>query len=158
MPLADEIRAARDRALASLDDAHDYFTYTKRSWRILQAAVQRDGMTLTLRNKATNSSVTQNDLVACAQRYVAVDLASATLQQFVSTFESYLLGVLRLWLRAYPLAVAARQLRGEQILALPDKAAIVDALIDKELQDVVYDARVPHGSRGGAVRRDQGNA
>jgi hypothetical protein len=139
VPLADDIRATRDQTLSLLNDTHDYFTYTKRSWRILQAAVLRDGMRFILRNQATNSTVDQNDLLARAQRYVSVDLSSATLQQFVSTFESYLMAVLRLWLRAYPAAVSARQVKGEQILALPDKGAIVDALIDKELQDVLYD-------------------
>lgn len=61
------------------------------------------------------------------------------MQQFVSTFESFLYDVLKLWLLAYPKSLSSRQLSGRDILGLPDKAAIVDALVDKELRDVFYD-------------------
>lgn len=142
MPLKDEIESARDGSLAALDSVHDYFTYSKRSWRILQAAVKRDGWAFTLRNRATNSTLTESDLLARAQQFVSADLTSATLQQFVSIFENFMSDALRLWLREYPKKLAARELKGEQILDLPDKAAIVDALIDKELAAVFYDRPV----------------
>ena len=139
MPLRDDLEALRDRTLARLSDAHDYFTYTKGAWRTLQLAVQRDGLRFSLQNIATKTTVSERDLLARAQRYVAEDLASATLQQFVSTFENFLYDALRLWLLAYPKSLSSRQLSGRDILGLPDKAAIVDALVDKELKDVFYD-------------------
>ena len=138
MALADEIRAARDRALRLLADAHNYFAYTEQSWLALHFTVQQDGYRFTLQNPATGSSVTEAEFLVRAQRYVDNELAAATLQQFVAIFENYLLDVLRLWLRAHPAAVSGRELKGEQILALPDKAAIVDALIDKELVGLLY--------------------
>src|SRR5438874_543796 len=116
MALRDEIEAARDRAIASLEDAHDYYTYTKGAWRILQLAVQRDGLKFSLHNRTTNSMVTEENLLGRAQRYVAQDLASATLQQFVSIFESFLSEVLRLWILAHPKSLSARQLSGKDIL------------------------------------------
>ncbi|MFI5461649.1 MAG: hypothetical protein ACHRXM_40205, partial [Isosphaerales bacterium] len=139
MALRDEIEAVRDRALAGLNDAHDYFTYTKGAWRMLQFAVQRDGLKFSLRNPSTNSTVNEEALLGHAQRYVAEDLASATLQQFVSIFENFLSDALRLWLLAFPKSFAKRQLSGKEIFGLPDKAAIVDALVEKELKDVFYD-------------------
>jgi hypothetical protein len=139
MPLRDDLEAVRDRTLTVLADTHDYFTYTKGAWRTLQLAVQRDGLTFSLQNIATKSTVSEKDLLARAQRYVAEELASATLQQFVSTFENFLFEVLRLWLLAHPKSLSSRQLSGRDILGLPDKAAIVDALVDKELKDVFYD-------------------
>ena len=39
----------------------------------------------------------------------------------------------------HPKSLSSRQLSGRDILGLPDKAAIVDALVDKELKDVFYD-------------------
>jgi hypothetical protein len=44
MVLRDEITAIRDRALSGLNEAHDYFTYTKFTWRSLHQAVLRDGL------------------------------------------------------------------------------------------------------------------
>jgi hypothetical protein len=139
MALRDEIEALRDRTLSALNNAHDYFTYPKRAWRILHAAVHREGRKFTLRNLSTKSTVDEKDLVARARGYVANELASATLQQFVSIFESFLLDVLRLWLLAHPASLSSRQLTGKDILSLPDKAAIVDAIVEKELKDVFYD-------------------
>src|SRR5438552_3127158 len=119
MALRDEIEAARDRALSSLNDAHDYYTYTKRAWRTLQFAVQRRGLKFTWRNQSTNSIVSTKDLRERAQRYVAQELTSATLQQFVSIFENFLSEVLRLWLLTYPKSLSSRTLYGKEILDLP---------------------------------------
>lgn len=138
MALADDIGASRDRAMRLLVEAHDYFAYTEQSWATLQFAVDQDGLQFTLQNPVTGSSVTEAEFLVRARRYVVNELASATLQQFVALFENYLLDVLRLWLRAHPAAVSGRELKGEQILSLPDKAAIVDALIDKELVGLLY--------------------
>lgn len=43
------------------------------------------------------------------------------------------------WLLAYPKSLSARQLTGKEIFNLADKAAIIDALVDKELKDIFYD-------------------
>jgi len=66
-------------------------------------------------------------------------LIQAALQQFVSIFECFLSDVCRAWLLAFPVGIARRQLNGREILSLPDKPAIIDALIEKELRDVFYD-------------------
>ena len=129
----------RDRTLSALADTHDYYTYTTGAWRTLQLAVQRDGLRFVLQNLATQSMVDEATLLTLAQRYVAQDLASATLQQFVSIFENFLFDALRLWLRTHPESLSSRQLNGKEVLALPDKPAIVDALVEKELKDVFYD-------------------
>ncbi len=139
MSLREEIEKVRDRALASLNDAHDYYAYTKDAWRTLQQAVQRDGLKLSWRNRSTKSSVNDQDILARAQRYVEVELASSTLQQFVAIFENFLSDVARAWLLSYPERLSRRQLSGKEMLHLPDKAAIIDALVEKELRDVFYD-------------------
>lgn len=80
MPLRDDLEKIRDRAIATLNDAHDYFTYTKDAWRTLQQDVQFDGRHFTWQNKSTTSSITEKDVLARARRYVQVELASSTLQ------------------------------------------------------------------------------
>ncbi|HEY3246390.1 MAG TPA: hypothetical protein VGM03_23845 [Phycisphaerae bacterium] len=139
MALRGEIEAVRDRALSHLNAAHDYYTYSKEVWRTLQLVVQRDGLKFSHRNRATNSTVNEQNFLSLAQRYIAWELTSATLQQFLSIFENFLFEVLRRWLLAYPQSLSTRQLSGKEILKLPDKAAIVDALVEKELRDVFYD-------------------
>lgn len=139
MPLRDAVENIRDRALAALNDAHDYFAYTRDAWRTLQRDVQRDGRTLTWQNASTKSSITEKDVSARAQGYVEIELASSTLQQFVSIFENFLFDSVRDWILAHPERIAKRQLSGKDIVALPDKSAIVDALVEKELRDVFYD-------------------
>jgi hypothetical protein len=139
MPLRDEIERARDQAIDALNNAHDYFTYTKDAWRSLQLDIQGEGRKISWQNRHTKSSITEKDVLARAQRYVEVELASSTLQQFVSIFENFLSDAVRCWILAYPKRISKRQLSGEDIFALPDKPAIIDALVEKELKDVFYD-------------------
>lgn len=142
MPLCDDIQRARDNAIAALNDAHDYFTYTKDAWRTLQQDVQREGRTLKWENTSTKSSITETDVLARAQRYVEVELASSSLQQFVSIFENFFFDIARAWILTFPERVSNRQLSGKVIFRLADKAAMVDALVEKELQEVFYDRPV----------------
>src|ERR1017187_3603428 len=99
MPFRNDIETTRDRALAALRETHDYFTFTVGSWRTLQNVVKR-GMKFSLFNPSTQSTVSERELLARAQGYASQDLASATLQQFVSIFENFLSDALRLWLLA----------------------------------------------------------
>jgi len=142
MPLRNDIERARDSAITGLNDAHDYFTYTKDAWRTLQQDVQREGRTLKWENMSTKSVVTQKDVLARAQRYVEVELASSSLQQFVSIFENFFFDIARAWILAFPERVSNRQLSGKIIFRLADKAAMIDALVERELQDVFYDRPV----------------
>ncbi len=139
MPLRDDIEQARDKALSALKDAHDYFAYTKDAWRTIQQDIQRKGRKLTWTNTSTSTSVTEKDVAARAQRYLEIELASSSLQQFVSIFENFFFEIARAWILAFPERVSSRQLSGKVIIRLADKAAMIDALVEKELQEVFYD-------------------
>ena len=76
MPLRADLEAVRAPTISSLTDTHDYFTYTKGAWRTLLLAVQHDGLRFSLQNIVTKTKVSEKDLLARAQRYVAEDLAS----------------------------------------------------------------------------------
>ena len=102
MPLRDDVEKIRDRAVASLNRAHDYFTYTRDAWRSLQRDVQRDGRKLSWQNTSTKSSITETDVLSHAPQYVPVELPSSTLQQFVSIFENFFFDVARACNCAFP--------------------------------------------------------
>jgi hypothetical protein len=138
MALADDIRAVRDRALADLNAAHDYYTDTKIAWRIVQKFVQSGGA-FSSRSMATGTVTTQAELASKARGYVVEQLAEATFQQFVSIFEYYLFDLLRLWLMAYPQSLIRRTVEFKAVLDAPDKDAITLLVVTKELNEISYD-------------------
>src|ERR1700683_4749388 len=131
MPLRNDIEIARDSAMTALNDAHDYFAYTKDAWRTLQQDVKLRGRTLQWTNASTASSMTEKDILARAQRYAEVELASSSLQQFVSIFENFFFEIARAWILQFPDRLSNRQLSGKAIIRLADKAAMIDALVEK---------------------------
>ena len=138
MALADDIRALRDRALADLNAAHDYYADTKTAWRIVHKAVQ-GGQMFSIRNMVTGTATTHADLAGKAERYVAEQLAEATFQQFISIFENYFFDFLRLWLIAYPQSLIGRKVDFKAVLDAPDKEAITLLVVNKELNEISYD-------------------
>ncbi len=138
MALADDIRALRDRVLADLNSAHDYYTDTKIAWRIVHKLVAA-GHTFAVRNITTGTVTTQADLAAKARGYVAEQLAEATFQHFISIFENWFFDLLRLWLVAYPQNLIGKKVDFKAVLDAPDKDAIVLLVVNKELNEVLYE-------------------
>src|SRR4029079_4923257 len=125
------------RALADLTAAHDYYTDTKIAWDTVRQVIAA-GQTFSVRNMTTGTVTTQADLAAKARGYVAGQLAEATFQQFISIFENYFFGLLRLWLMAYPRNLSGRKVDCEDILGAPDKDAITAQVVSRELNDILY--------------------
>jgi hypothetical protein len=138
MALADDIRALRDRVLADLNAAHNYYRDTKTAWRIVHKVVQA-GHTFSIRNMTTGTVTTQADLAGKARGYVAEQLAEATFQQFISIFENFFFDLLRLWLMAHPQNLSGKQVDFQAVLDAPDKDAIVLLVVNKALNEVLYD-------------------
>jgi hypothetical protein len=138
MALADEIQALATRTLSALDATHDYYTYTKRVWRLMQQVV-KEGRKFTFRNLTTGTRVDEEVLLGRAQLYVTDYLICSTFQQFVSLFEDYFFGLLRQWLGAYPGSLSKKQVEVGAVLKAPDKAAIILTVVDKELNDLKYE-------------------
>jgi hypothetical protein len=137
MALADDIQALADRSLSALDASHDYYTYTKRVWRLLQQIV-KEGRKFTFRNPTTGTQVDEQVLLGRAQLYVTDYPLSSTFHQFVSLFEDFLFGLLRYWLAAYPDSLSNKQVEMSAVLNAPDKAAIVLTVVEKELNELKY--------------------
>lgn len=137
MALAEDIRLLRDRVLADLNAAHDYYTDTKAAWRIVHKVVQA-GHTFSIRNMTTGTVTTQADLASKSRGYVVEQLAEATFQQFVSIFENYFVDLLRLWLMAYPQNLLTKKVDLKDVLDAPDKDAITLLVVNKELIEILY--------------------
>ena len=138
MSLADGIRSLRDRVLADLNAAHDYYTDTQIAWQIVEKAV-RDEAAFSIRNTATGTVTTPAVLTGKAAGYVVEQLAEATFQQFISIFESYFFDLLRLWLLAYPQNLIGKKVDFKAVLDAPDKDAITLLVVNKELNELLYD-------------------
>src|SRR5262249_29947731 len=138
MALADDIRALRDRVLADLKAAHDYYSDTKIAWGIVHQVVAA-GQTFTIRNMTTGTVTTQADLAGKARGYVAEQLAEATFQQFISIFENFFFDLLRFWLLAYPQNLSGKKVDFKAVLEAADKDAITLLVVNRELNEVSYD-------------------
>jgi hypothetical protein len=138
MALDDDIRALRDRALAELAAAHDYYTDTKMAWQIVHNVIQA-GQKVTIRNLTTGSVTGEAQLAEKALGYVAGDLARATFQQFVSIFENFFFDFLRLWLMAYPQSLGGKELQFKTVLDAPDKEGVTIYVVNKELNEIAYE-------------------
>lgn len=137
MPLADDLRSLLSRSQTALNESHDYFTYTKRVWRLLQEDI-RKGRKVTFRNPPTKTSMDEQALLRSAEPYLAGYLTSASFQHFVALFEDFFFDLLRLWLAAYPASLSKKQLELGTVLKAVDKDEIVRAVVDKELNDLKY--------------------
>ncbi len=125
------------KTLTALDEIHDYYTYTKRVWRSLQKDIKQ-GRKFTLRNPVTKAQVTEQDLREQVQIYITGYLMSSTFQHFVSLFEHFFFELLHRWLVAYPQSLSKKQVEFRTILNAVDTAEIIQAVVDKELNDIKY--------------------
>lgn len=138
MSLADDVATLGRATVAGLDAGHDYFSHTRRLWRLLQTDVLKKGRTLRLRNVATGSVVSESDLVHLSQDYVAKYLAEMTFLHFVALFENFVFDLLRVWLAAYPQRLAKRQIEFRTVLEAADKDAVTQAVVERELNELRY--------------------
>jgi len=138
MALADDIQTLRDRVLAELNAAHDYYEETKAAWGLVLQFIQA-GNNFTLRNPATGTVTTQADLAGKVRGYVAQQLAEATFQQFIALFENFFFDLLRLWLTAYPRSLIGKKVDFKVVLDAPDKDAITLLVVNRELNEVLYE-------------------
>lgn len=138
MALAEDVRALAASSVAELDAAHDYHAHTRTAWRLVQEVVARGG-TFVARNPVTGTVADQKSFADLGQRYVSTYLAAATFQHFVAVFEDFVFGLLRLWLTAYPGSLSEKEIKFGLVLRAPDKDAITQAVVDRELNELKYE-------------------
>jgi hypothetical protein len=137
MALADDIRALRDRTVADLAAAHDYFFHTEAAWALVQQFVTTNP-NFQVQNLVTGTTTPGTDLAAQASQYVSGHLAEATFQLFLSIFEVFVGDLLRLWLIAYPRGIGGKTVKLEDALDAGDLATLIARLVDHEIAEVTY--------------------
>jgi hypothetical protein len=138
MALRGDIELLRDRVLADLNAAHDYYMDTKIAWGIVRQLISA-GRQFSIQNLTTGTITTQIELAGKSRGYEAKELTEATFQQFISIFENFFFDIVRLWLMAYPQSLGGKKLDFQAVLDLPDKDAITLLVINKEVNDIAYD-------------------
>ena len=73
--LSDDILGLRDRVLADLTAAHDYYADTKTAWQVVHGAIAA-GSQFIVRNQATGTVSDQAEFAARARGYVAEQLGA----------------------------------------------------------------------------------
>jgi hypothetical protein len=153
MPLADDVHDLAGRILRRLDEVRDYYLHTAQAWRVVhQMAV--DGHPVGIVEAVGGQETSAADLKALAARYVSVHLAESVFRSLSGLLEDWIIGLARLWLRAYPVQLDAaageaaerpRAQRREEIqvplsdiLAAPDRAAILDSVVERVVRDPSY--------------------
>jgi len=153
MPLADEVRDLADRILARLEEARDFYLHTRQAWRLAQQ-IAHEGRSVGIVDTATGQEVPPTDLEPLAQRYVTVHLSEWTFKSLSGLLEDWILGLARLWLTAYPIQLdsayieAAERSRSQrreeiqvplsEILAAPDRAAILSGVVERVVRELAY--------------------
>jgi hypothetical protein len=137
MPLSDDIRALRDRTLADLDAAHDYFFHTEAAWNVVRQAVTALPP-FSVQNLLTGTALSGAELAVRGSGYVSGSLTEATFQQFLATFEAFVGDLLRLWLTAYPRGIGGKTVKLEDALDAGDLPTLVARLVDHEIAEVTY--------------------
>jgi hypothetical protein len=154
MPLSDEIRRLADQVLDRVDAAREFYVHSRQAWRLVQG-LARKGRPVGNVNLATKRHLPTEDLESLVQKYVTVQLAESTFRELSTILEDWTLGLIRLWLTAYPEDMdlnfdpATGQRRGKKqeeiqvplsrLLHLRDCTAILSGLIEQIVRDLTYE-------------------
>jgi hypothetical protein len=154
MPLSDDIRSLADQVLDRLDEAREFYVHSRQAWRLVQQ-LARKGHPVGIVDLATKRHLPPGDLELRAQKYVTLHLAESTFRDLSSLLEDWILGLIRLWLTAYPEDMdlkfdsAIGQRRGKKLeeiqiplshlLHLRDCTAIFGGLIERIVRDLTYE-------------------
>ena len=137
MPLADDIRALRDRTLAELNAAFDYYYHSEVAWGLANHAFSTNPLQ-PYHNPTTGTTATGADLGALSAGYINRQLIEATFQQFLSVFEVFVGDLLRLWLTPHPRAIGGKTVELKDALDAGDLPTLVARLVDHEVAEVTY--------------------
>jgi hypothetical protein len=115
----------------------------------------RKGRPVGIVDLATKRPLPSGNLESRVERYVTVRLAESTFRELSSLLEDWILGLVRLWLTAYPEDIdlsfdpATGQHRGKKqeevqiplsrLLHLRDCTAILGGLIERTVRDLTYE-------------------
>jgi len=139
--MAGAIQDLSGRFQVDLATANDYFEHTKAIWRLAQE-LEDQGIAAEFPILHSGEVLTVADLIAPSRTYVTTYLAESVFQHFVSLFEDFLFELLRIWLSAYPAGIPNKDRKPVDLATIidaPDKQAILDLVIERELNALKYE-------------------
>jgi hypothetical protein len=153
MSLHDEVRTLADRVLARLDRDREFYVHSRQAWRLVQQ-LSRKGRPVGIVDLGSKQQLPAGELETRSQAYV-IALAESVFKGLSSLLEDWILGLIRIWLGAYPEDIdlhfdpTTGQRRGRKqeevqiplsrLLHLRDCTAILDALIERTVRDMTYE-------------------
>jgi hypothetical protein len=137
MPLSMDIATLRNQILGDLAAAHDYYTNTKQAWRVVLLDIA-SGHAIEFLNVHTGNKIPAADMPDQANIYFTRYLASATFQQFVSLLEDFVLGLIRLWLRAFPQRLENKKIGASLVFSAKDIEEVREEIIQQQVLDIAY--------------------
>ena len=139
MPLGDQIDVLGRRAQSELAKLRAYYEHTKSVWRLAQQIID-EGRKVEFRSPATGQILESPEIHGLAQTYVTGYLAESVFDKTISLFEDFVFGLLSAWLTAQPrgLPHKERKLTYEVVLEAADKQAILQHIIEKEIDSLKY--------------------
>ena len=146
--LRDEVRRAADAALTDVADLRRYWLDTQTAWEIVDESAAPDADPGPGPGGAAAFSSTperRRELAGRADVYLQRYLAAAVIKGLYTAFDAFLLDLFRRWLRAHPRHLLrsgrgqkTRQLSLETVVAAPNRGAVIDAVVEREVRDVAY--------------------
>ncbi len=153
MPLANEVRDLADRILGRLDEVSDFYLHTAQAWGVVRQLAD-EGRSVGIVETGSGQEVRAEDLGVMSKHYISVHLAESAFKSLSGLLEDWIIGLTRLSLTAYPVQLDAasseamersRAQRREEIqvplseiLAAPDRAAILGGVIERVVRELAY--------------------
>ena len=153
MPLRDDVRALADQILNRLNESRDFYLHTRQAWRFVQRSAAA-GQAVGIVDPIDGTELLVPTLDRLAQDYLGVHLTEAVFRRLSGLLEDWIMGLARLWLTAYPVQLDAAfndatgrsraqrcdeiQVPMSDILAAPDREAILDAVVARVVRELAY--------------------
>ena len=146
--LRGEVDAVAARAAVAVEDLRRYWLDTRTAWEIVEESTAPPGYAAEFFGGPAFASTPERrrDLAGRAERYAQTYLAASTVQQLYALFDGFLFGLIRAWLLAHPRHLlrtgrgqSERQVTLADIVRAPDRAAVIAAVVEREVRDRAYD-------------------
>ena len=139
MALVDQIHELAARSATDLNAIHNFVEHSTLVWRTFRLWVEQ-GNEFEAMNVETGSKVSAQDLLSLSDHYKNEYLLTLTFQHHVTSFEAFIFDFLRLVLTDEPRHLSQkRQIDVGTALSASDRSALVQILVDKELNDLKYE-------------------
>jgi hypothetical protein len=137
VPVADQLRDLLRRTHSRLNDISDYLDHTRAVWESFRLRTA-EGFVATGTSRATGHPFNHSDLVDFRETYEGEMIAPMILQRYLSAFESFMVGFLRLLLRESPGVLASKTIKLGDLLAKGSIDAVLDDAIEERILQATY--------------------